>query len=229
MKPGTQDALAHIMKSLGNPVRVEILQQLTVPRQLGEIQVSPARKEKGDAPRRRMTRASVQGHLEQLMAVGAVRTVAGVRDGRTVTLYTIDQRQLFALTEELRDLGRLRGDDAVADGTAPAPPPAAVHEGPRLVLMNGPFEGRVVPLAGAGPWSIGRSADSTVCLSYDPFLSTNNSEVRAHGSGYQVVDLPHARNGTALNWTTLPRGQAAPLVSGDVVGVGRTLLLFRKA
>ncbi|MEK6974843.1 MAG: hypothetical protein AABY18_00710 [Candidatus Thermoplasmatota archaeon] len=229
MKPATRAALAHIMKALGNPVRVEILQQLSTPRQVGEIRVAPGRRENGDAPNRSMSRASVQAHLEYLIEVGAVRAISSVRDGRNVTMYVADQRQLFALTEELRQFGRMRVDaDAVADGTAPAPAPAGpTPAGPRLVLMNGPWEGRIVPLEGSGPWCIGRAPANALSMPYDPFLSSSNSEVRRSGPSFTVHDLPRARNGTSLNWTPLPRGSSKPLVPGDVVGAGRTLLLFR--
>lgn len=228
MKDGNHEVLAHIMKSLGNPVRVQILQQLATPRQLGEIEVSPHRREQGGAPKRRMSRAAVQAHLEQLIEVGAVRTMAGVRDGRTVTLYAVDPRQLFALTEELRDLGRIQATAHEADGTAPAPVDLPAQRGPRLILLNGPWEGRVVPLQGPGPWTVGRGAGNTISLPYDPFLSSANSEVHRQADGsFAVVDLPHARNGTALNWTPLERGARTDLVAGDVLGAGRTVLLFR--
>lgn len=227
MKVGAKEPLAHIMKALGNPVRMELLRQLTTPRQLGEIQVHPHRREAGGAPKRLMSRASVQSHLEQLLEVGAVRTLTGIRDGRNVTLYTIDERQLFALTEELRDLGRLRGKEASLDGTAAAPALPHRHEGPRLILMSGPWEGRVIPLDGAGPWTLGRGNSCDVSLPYDPYLSMSNSEVRRTKGDFSVADLAHSRNGTALNWVALPRGQQADLRSGDVVGIGRTLVMFR--
>lgn len=214
------------MKALGNPVRIELLRQLTTPRQLGEIKVNPHRKEGGGAPKRLMSRASVQAHLEQLLDVGAIRMVNGVRDGRSVTLYRIDERQLFGLTEELRDLGRLHGSADVLDGTAPAPQETA-SKGPRLALLNGPLEGRSFSLAGTGPWTIGRDTSTFLRLPYDPYLSKQNTEIRKKGNHFLAVDLPSARNGTSVNWSPLPRGEMAKLHSGDVLGVGRTLALFR--
>lgn len=227
VKSAPTEPLAHIMKALGNPVRLELLRQLTTPRQLGDIKVSPHRKEAGGAPKRWMSRASVQAHLEQLLDVGAVRLVNGVREGRSVTLYRIDERQLFGLTEELRDLGRLHGQSDVLDGTAPAPTERAAAEGPRLVLLNGPLEGQVYSLGGGGPWTIGRDGTSFLRLAYDPYLSKQNSEIRQKGNHFHVVDLPAARNGTSVNWRAIARGESAKLHSGDVVGVGRTLVLFR--
>lgn len=227
VKSTASEPLAYIMKALGNPVRIAILRQLTVPCQLGDIKVAPHRKERGGAPKRMMSRASVQAHLEQLLDVGAVRMVNGVREGRTVTLYRIDERQLFGLTEELRDLGRLNGQTDVLDGTAPAPQTSAASEGARLILLNGPLEGRVFPLTGAGPWTIGRDAAAFLRLAYDPYLSKQNSEIQQRGNAFAVVDLPSARNGTSVNWVALPRNSSTKLHSGDVVGVGRTLALFR--
>lgn len=42
-----------------------------------------------------------------------------------------------------------------------------------------------------------------------------------------LLDLPGNRNGTLLNWKPLARGGVAELKAGDVVGVGRSLLVFR--
>jgi hypothetical protein len=36
-----------------------------------------------------------------------------------------------------------------------------------------------------------------------------------------------SKNGTMLDFQPLPRGGSAPLTNGDVVGVGRTNLVFR--
>lgn len=215
------------MRALGNPVRVEILQQLRVPCLLGEIRVAPRRNDGTGSARRAMSRAAVQEHLEKLLEVGAVRAIPGVRDGRSVTLYAVDQRQLFAFTEELRDLARWSDDDAVADGTQAAPMPQLHPKGPNLVLMNGPLEGRAYPLDGSGPWRIGRGPGNAIRLVYDPYLSLSNTEIRRTKHGFEVVDLERARNGTALNWTPLARGQASLLRTGDVVGAGRSLLLLR--
>lgn len=223
-------SVADIMKALGNPVRMQMLSILRSPRTLGEIEVAPMRQDEAGSPGRSMSRVSVRQHLEQLIAIGAVKQVAGVRDGRSVALYQVNHRQLFALTEELRELGRLRPDqDLIADGTAagPASPPPARH-GARLVLMNGAFEGKTFPLGnGAQVWTIGRARTATVCLDYDPYLSLQNSELRFARGTFTLHDVPGNRNGTRLNWEELPKGGSRALASGDVIGVGRSQLLFR--
>jgi DNA-binding transcriptional ArsR family regulator len=228
-KASKQDTMGTIMRCLGNPVRLHILRQLATPRQVGEIKVAPHRKEQGHSPRRSMSRASVQAHLEQLIQVGAVRALSAIRDGRSVTLYAVDRRQLFALTQELHDLARMQSpEEAVSDGTAPAPTAPAVLKGPRMTFINGPWEGQDIPLTGEGPWSIGRAAANDISMPYDPYLSSKNSEIHRGEFTYSIRNLASARNGTSLNWEVLNPEAPASIVPGDVIGVGRTLLLFRR-
>ncbi len=224
-------SVADIMRALGNPVRISMLTILRQPRTLGEIQVTPVRQDDGQRPERAMSRVSVRQHLEQLLEIGAVQQVRGTRDGRTVTLYQVNHRQLFALTEELRELGRLRPEkDLIPDGTAPGSPEMPPIKGPRLVLMNGAYEGKTFPLKaeGAQTWTIGRARNAAIALDYDPYLSLQNSEVRFVRGQFTLHDIATNRNGTRLNWEAVPRGSSLPLRSGDVLGVGRSQLLFRE-
>lgn len=233
LAPGLFDAarLAAMMKALASPVRLELLQSLRAPRMLGEIRLQPRRRD-GSGPGRTMNRVSVRGHLDSLLAIGAVREVSVQRDGRLAKHFVLDYGQLFALTEELRQLARLQPEGGVLDGTMLGPPtgPPPLSERPHLVLANGLREGEAFPLRSTlrrQEWLVGRSPDADVCLEYDPYASMENSQVVLEGGRFSLVDLPSSRNGTTLNWEPLERGQPRPLSNGDVVGVGRSVLVFR--
>ncbi|MEA3144230.1 MAG: hypothetical protein QOG31_1554 [Thermoplasmata archaeon] len=221
-----------MLKALASPVRLALLQALTAPRTLAEIRVAPVRRDRGSAGRP-MSSVAVREHLDYLLDIGAVQAVPMTRDGQRRTHYLVNHRQLFALTEELRQLARIRPDaDLLLDGTQPGPSLAPRHPGPTLTLVNGAREGQVFPLAAlpAGPgWVIGRRPGAAILLDYDPYVSLENARVLRHAGGFAVTDLPGSRNGTTLNWALLPKGQASPLATGDVVGVGRSTLVFRAA
>lgn len=147
------------------------------------------------------------------------------------------------------------GVTALQDGPGEASA-ALLASGPALVMANGPLEGRAFALQGPGPWTIGRLPSCEVCLAHDPFVSKRNTLVRratptkaggptapgqpgppgtAGGSGaaaapaFLALARPEARNGTAVNWQPMPPGGEAPLANGDVLRVGRTLLVLRGA
>jgi pSer/pThr/pTyr-binding forkhead associated (FHA) protein len=77
-------------------------------------------------------------------------------------------------------------------------------------------------------WVIGRRRSLAVGLDYDPFVSQEHAEVLPVQGGFEVRDLETNKNGTSLNWEPLARGGSRLLEQGDVIGVGRTLLLFRE-
>ncbi|MEO7397883.1 MAG: FHA domain-containing protein, partial [Ilumatobacteraceae bacterium] len=58
--------------------------------------------------------------------------------------------------------------------------------------------------------------------------SLENSEIRADGNDFVLVDLRSSRNGTWLNWRRLGAEVRARLEPGDVIGIGRSLLVFRR-
>lgn len=228
------DQVAEILQALANPVRMQLLRILKTPHALGEIRLAPRRKESGGTPARLMSRVTVRQHLDKLLAVGAVKALDTTRDGRRTTLYQLNHRQLFALNEELKELARMRAPLEILDGTQPAPAapmPRQEHPAaPALVAMNGVHEGRIWPLdSSKKAWTIGRRRQADICLDYDPYLSQENSEIRLDGRRLVVHDLPGNRNGTRVNWLPLPAGGSSPLRAGDVVGVGRSLLLVRDA
>ncbi len=124
---------------------------------------------------------------------------------------------------------RPRGEErtAAASGAAQEEPPVELPPGPALVTVGGPVEGLAFPLTGAGPWVIGRERGVEVGLPYDPFVSKANASVERRGAGFVLVALPGARNGTSVNWRPLADDAHVPLSAGDVIRVGRSLLLVR--
>jgi DNA-binding transcriptional ArsR family regulator len=227
------DALEAYLKSLASSGRLRLLRILRSPRTLDEIRLE--RSDSG-VP---MSRQSVQEHLDRLMEVGLVRAGHREREGRRgASEYLLDHARLFDILEELRRLAAFEGrvslsaletQRARGSPEAPAWPP-----GPKLVLVHGVEEGRVFPLPpsllrdGRG-WVVGRAPHAHVRLDYDPYVSADNSEVLPRGGGYALLDVRSATNGTSLNWTRLPPGGEARLSDGDIVGVGRSLLVFRSS
>ena len=218
--------LAQVLGALANPVRIDLLKALRVPRTVSEIKLRPRRGAGGRD--RSMSRVAVQRHLAQLLAIGVVRSQPTIRNGRRANLYLVNHSQTFALTEELRRLALLRADEGI-DGTQIGPAERRPRIGQAsLTVVNGVREGWQVPLAPRErPWSVGRHPSCEVSLDYDPFVSLRHAQVVMHAHGCWLLDLPGSRNGTTLNWERVPKGVAQPLCTGDIVGVGRSILVFR--
>ena len=236
--PVNKDHLAVALEVLGNANRLDLLEQLRVPRTVSEIELSPAQTREGENPERLMSRQAVRVHLARLAEIGVVYTRKARRGAVAVDEYALNHPRLFALFEDLRSLGTLQSEGAPLPGAEPTLEGAARDAAgrvaqPHVVLVRGLHEGRAFPLTGDRRdghdrgWVIGRRADLAVSLDYDPYVSVQNSEVVLDGAQYRLHDLRSSRNGTFLNWQRLPRGGSAALRHGDVIGVGRSLLLFR--
>lgn len=228
------DELSGYLRALAHPSRLELLSQLRVPRTLGEIRLKPQRDEVEGNPDRLISRNAAERHLQSLVAIGVVVRRESTRDGRKVDEYTLQHARLFQVVEELRELTHLRPVDPVAlaqtegatvGGTRAEP---VEIRAPQLVLLSGPAEGRVHGLDKGARWVVGRSATADVVVDHDPYVSLEHAEVQARGKDLIVHDLPSNRNGTWLNWRPLPRGGSAPLRNGDVIRLGRTLILYQE-
>jgi DNA-binding transcriptional ArsR family regulator len=229
------ERLAEVLKALGNPNRLALLHALRRPRMVSDLELHPEQAREGENPDRPISHQAVREHLAKLRAIGVVAVQRNEHDGGIVDEYVLNHPQLFAIVEELRQLGELRAQEQFAPlPTIAAGKPAEVPRdgGPRFVLVRGQGEGRVFPLrkdtlsADRG-WIIGRKRGLAVSLDYDPFVSGENAEVLLNGNGFTLLDIRSSRNGTLLNFKVLPRGASAPLRDGDIVGVGRTNLVFR--
>jgi DNA-binding transcriptional ArsR family regulator len=229
------DDLAETLAALAYPLRLELLEVLGYPRVLGEIRVRPLRGATG-SDERTAAKQTVAAHLDRLVETGLVVRGQEEIGGKTASTYVVNPQRLYALTEDLRRLnlrhsGRGRGLDWT--GTLESPPRPAASAGARLVVVHGVYEGRAYPLdpegLSDGAWMIGRARGLTVSLDYDPFVSLENSALRPRGDGYVVTDLYESKNGTSVNWEPLPRGGSRELHNGDVLGVGRSLLVLQGA
>jgi DNA-binding transcriptional ArsR family regulator len=215
------EALARDLEPLGNAKRLELLHFLMRPHYLEEV-----------ASHLKMARQAAQKHVDQLLELGVIRKQPGRRESGPVVEYVLVPQRLFTLGEEFQKLGVMKPITAEevlmrTQVVTKAPKAAPAAEGPALVAVHGMKVGQVWRLApGTGPWTIGRDADRTICLDYDPFVSNRHAEVALRGGRLALVDA-FSTNGTLLNWQRLERGGEAPLRPGDVVGVGKSLLVFR--
>lgn len=229
------EKLEEYLKALAVANRLELLSLLRRPRVLGEIHLSPGTSQGAENPDRAISRQAVKNHLDRLAELGLVRVTSARRDGRALQEFVVDQARVFAITEELRRLATFESEvplQPFATQDVEDPRDVALEEGPVVVLVHGVHEGTVFPLrpSEAKPprgWIIGRAHHAQICLDYDPFVSSENTEILRDASGFVLLDLRTAKNGTLLNWRRLPVGGQARLRSGDVIGVGRSLLVFR--
>lgn len=227
-------ALAEFLSALAYPARLELLRILRFPHIASEIRLAPLRVEPGTNPDRVASKQTIQAHLDKLVDADLVRVEPAPAGARPANVYSVNSQRVYAVTEDLRKVSTMyagRGSVGDATGTlSGAPRDAREASGPRLVLVHGLYEGKSYRLdpstSVAGRWVIGRRRDVAVPLDYDPYVSLENTEVRVEQGRVVVEDLPDSKNGTTVNWEVLPKGRARILRPADVVGVGRSLLVF---
>ncbi len=232
--PGLIDygQLGDILRVLSTPNRLELLRKLQVPRTSREISLTPFRRDPGRRPDRPLSRQTVEEHVARLQDIGLVQERATTREARPVIEYEVNQARLFLIVEELRRLCLLQTTTGRTAATVrvrtsdDAPEPHAAVKGPCFVLVNGVREGEVFTLAGDGPWSIGRGTASVVSIPYDPFLGREHATVRRSRSRFELEPSSSAANPVRVNWSP-PLAGVTSLQAGDVVGLGRSLLVFR--
>lgn len=225
------DALSRSLNALAHPSRLALLRQLRTPKTLREIQL---RSQAPDEAGRSISRQAVREHLDRLIAIGVVLAREAHRDYGETTEYSLNHQSIFAIAEEFRGLARLRPATEPVAATVERRPSSlepARMDGPCLILVKGLDEGRSFPLpassTGRRQWTVGRRRGLDVSLDFDPFVSTENALVIVEGGRYFVQDLPDSRNGTTLNFQPLAKGEKRELRTSDVIGVGRSLLMFR--
>ena len=225
------DELSEYLRVLGVANRLELLRKLQWPRAVSEIQLTPARRAKDRAPDRALSRNAVELHLKRLQELGLVHArTRATAEGRDVTEYVVNHARMFVVTDELRRVSLQRTSpvertDAAEDDPSVEPP--QVPKGASLLLVNGPLEGSAFSLKGDGPWVVGRETGVDVALPYDAFVSRDNTRIVREGARFVVEAVAGARNGTRVNWQLLAPGERRALCAGDVVGVGRSLLVLR--
>lgn len=230
------ERLTMLLEVLASGNRLELLSQLREPKTASEVVLHPPRAKAGENPERSISKQAVRVHLAKLLEIGVIAPRKARRGSIPVEEYVVNQQRLFAIAEDFRKLGSLRpalppGVEQTMDGSMTGVP--TPEAGVRLILVHGLDEGRPFflrreDLVGERGWVIGRRRGIAVSLDYDPFVSSENCEVTVERGQFMLHDLRSSRNGTLLNWDRLPKGGSRPLENGDVIGVGRSLLLFRR-
>lgn len=214
------DALAASLTPLSNATRLRLLNHLVVPRHLEEL-----------AGLLGMNRSAARKHVEQLVEAGFATRTPVQRGGSFVVEYSVDPARVFEAFDTLRSLATLRPAFAPASQTKsdePLVPGAGVAAAaPCLVEAYGVEVGKLHPLAGArDAWTLGRDAGADIPLPADPFISGRHAIVERATTGFALRDLG-SRNGTFVDGSRLPVGEARALANGSIVGIGHTLLVFR--
>lgn len=224
------DRLEEYLRALAHARRLELLHLLQVPHALADVRMTPGKQRAGGSPERPISRQAVQRHLETLQQIGVV--LGQVPPGGHQREFVVDRQRVFQVLEELRRVGTITAGAFVSRETVvgEGAPVRRMEPGPKLVLVHGFVEGKVFPLrrdlATNDRWLVGRKVGLSVCLDYDPYVSSVNSEIVREGDDHLVRDLGISRNGTMVNWRHVEE-QAVPLKPGDVLGVGRSLLVFQ--
>jgi hypothetical protein len=223
--------LEEALTALANVRRLELLELLKQPKGYSEIDLSPTRSDDG----RPISREAVRKHVQKLVDIGVV--VERTNPGDQRKQFVLDPARLFSLFERLRHLAQIQPTSRVSRETQDHDTdelddenPHAKTDGPHLVLTRGVEEGRTFELPDpepTGALSVGRAKANDVVLDYDAFVSSRHAEIETRQGRYFVVDLPQNKNGTFLNWERLDPGTPAPLEAGDILGVGRSRLVFR--
>lgn len=226
------DKLEEYLRALAHGRRLELLHILQVPHALGDIRITPGKDRAGESPDRIASRQAIQKHVETLQEIGVV-VASPATEGRGKE-FVVDRQRVFQVLEELRRVGMITAGafvsrDATVDTTSSGE--RKMEVGPKVILVHGFVEGKAFPLRRAatgepGGWLIGRKPDADVSLDYDPFVSLVNSEILLDKGAYKLRDLGISRNGTFLNWRRVGAEPVA-LRGGDVIGVGRSLLVFQ--
>lgn len=225
--PGAR--VAEALGALSSSTRLALLRELRTPKTLSEIELIP---HSGPGAGRPLARQTVARLLESLAEAGLVEARATTRVHGPTTEYVVNHQQIFALGEELRMLARLRPSVEPGGFTAHADRPGPLPErGPLLVLVHGLDEGTAFPLvapmgARAASWTIGRRRGVDIVLDFDPSVSSENSIVDLADGEHWIRDVEGSRNGTTLNLRRLRPQERCPLKHGDILGVGRTFLVY---
>lgn len=237
------ERLSVVLSALGNQQRLEILRQLITPKHVGEIEALREEVSDGETREVPLTRQAVLSHIEKLEEVGLVDTRVAQGKGSHTKEYLLREDRLFMVLEEVRTLGNLAMEavtEQVPDRTlvSQAEPEAPEQEDAlaTLILIRGIREGRVFPLHSKdspAKWWIGRERKVgdelvDVPLEYDLFISRKHAVLKHEDKRFFLRDSD-SLNGTTVNWTQQLRGgEEVELEHGDVIGVGRSLLLFRR-
>ena len=153
-----------------------------------------------------------------------------VRLGFLVLLWAFVLTTVLVLRRDLRQpadarpLGRER--KAPRATKPPRPPKVAKQQkvkGSKLVVIEGPLKGTIVPLANV-QITIGRAPDSTLIID-DDYASSRHARVYPSEGSWVVEDLG-STNGTWIDRTRITTPTVLPV--GAPLRVGRTTLQIQK-
>lgn len=216
--------LADVLKVIASPTRLRVLAALRVPKRAAELRIAAEEDRGGLHAERLLSRTTLVEHLGVLHEAGLVERLPGDAG------FVVNQQNVFAMVETLGRLARLKPvvevDVDVTRPQAKGPAPA-LPEGPRLVLAHGPREGEAFPLAGEGPWMVGRGTEADVRLEYDPHVSRQHLRLRRGREGFTVEALRESTNPSRLNFQELQPARPAALPPGAVLAVGASRLVFQ--
>lgn len=243
MTNDTLEELARCFRALGYANRLELLSMLSKPRTLNEIHLGPGPQADGN-PDRILTRQGIQHHLDILVEEGLIQVAAcQPRGKRPQHTFEIDRSRLYHLTEQIQTtLLPATPSPTHLDRSGGSHGNGAGHgdrQGfdtwqrpgvPYLAVVHGPSRGRFIALHDRAKteergWLIGRSEQACIRLAIDPMVDDQHAEILATEDGYEVLDLRTSRR-TTINWEPIPLGESRALSSGDVIGVGHSLLVF---
>lgn len=218
--------LAEALSALAVPSRIALLRELRLPRIVSEIEVKAST---AGSSTRNLARQTVRQHLDILLESGMVSMREAVRERGETTEFVVNHQRVYALAEELRSLARLR--PAIEPGAPTAALAANRSAAPRrpcLVIVKGLDEGASFPLEPSErlSWIVGRTRAADVPLDFDPYISAENALISWKDPSHVIENLAGSRNGTSVNFSLLPDGARHTLQHGDVVGLGRTFLVY---
>ncbi|MHB8587131.1 MAG: FHA domain-containing protein [Thermoplasmatota archaeon] len=215
------ERLTASLRALASERRLDVISLLQRPRYIEEI-----------ARDLKISRQGAQEHLAQLVAEGIVEKQHGQRETGTVVEYRLVRARIFAILEELREMTAVPIDPSSKPLFRTMALPSEVRfdrsESAEIVVLNGPELGARIALRNeAKAVLLGRDPECRLKLDWDLQVSNRHAEIRKDSTVFVIVDT-FSRNGTVLNGRTMQPGTPAKLRSGDVISLGRTLVLFRE-
>lgn len=238
--PEGLDDLEEVLKALSSRNRLRLISELRRPQTVDEIRLTPAKPgSDGKSAERQLTRQGVRHHLSKLEDAGLVRSsTRSNSEGRDRREYVINEPAVYSALEKIQNLvspGTEVPLEPFQTEAGRATPETRWDEGPKLVLLRGAEDDRVFDLQEIDPidepgrgWVIGRSPSAQISLQYDPYLSSQNTELLRDGKSFQAVALRTSRNGTVVNDRRLDPGSQESLEHGDVLRVGCSALVFHE-
>lgn len=215
------EELARMLRPLSSPVRLQLLRYLSTSGTIEEIAVHLG-----------ISRQAARKHVDKLLETGALIKQRSVGKPLPVMGYTANPQALFAIYDQIEKLGDMDVQHpslmmtraALNKGRKEPPVP---QSGTMLIVVRGLLNGRRFALDGvnAREWALGRDERCDFTLLYDPWVSKRHMLIKKTDARYVLHDL-RSTNGTIHNMNALPKGADVGLKDGDIIGVGRSVMVF---